>query len=85
MSDVCAECCFFQSHGERGGVCRRYPPTIAGKWMPPGKDAPVDDCRFPWVKANYWCGEFQLEPAYMRPIGEAASRVAARLAKRFTD
>lgn len=51
---ACESCRFYVPHEGRkpGGLCRRLPPApqaIAGSFL----------SRFPAVRADWWCGEYQ--------------------------
>ena len=53
---ACKNCAYFDfneftwiSQNKRGGICRRYPPQVSDHG---------EDCHYPVVFSNDWCGEF---------------------------
>lgn len=63
--DSCKNCRFFQeasalsAAGTAQGVCRRYPPTTTGIFVPNPNNPIVHAHEWTAVKKNDWCGEFE--------------------------
>lgn len=65
----CGTCRFWMSPDQKGGICRRNPPTPillglapASPIANPGKQqqgVPVTQAFFPQMSARGWCGEHQ--------------------------
>ena len=53
----CKECKYFESVGDgNNGYCHRFPPNSDGKGT-----STIDE--FPFVRSNYWCGEYKRKGA----------------------
>lgn len=79
MSEIgfsCATCPCFIQQDERGGVCRRYPPTVhivPGKLV--GQFGPVN--MMPAVALDHWCYEHPLARMILSgPVDSRLSREA---------
>lgn len=59
---LCASCQFYVATNEKGGVCRRNPPTvflIQGPPGPLGQSTVQTPSLWPGVDAESWCGHHQ--------------------------
>lgn len=85
QAETCGDCRFFKRGSDRGGWCRKLPPTLlmVGQAKHPvtGTVIPLVQTYFPETPDDQWCGAYDRELnlsaidlgklAVMQPEGEA--------------
>src|SRR5262245_37725775 len=72
MEKPCCRTCPYWAGSERNindldkDECRRYPPDIGGRHLPPDHDAPIGQDAFPCTTGGMFCGEHPDFPAWLR-------------------